>query len=303
MKTDNLSNKAKAVSRFKQHPYISQDLEVSIDVYPFPHIIINNLFADDIYHGMCERFDTLASKVPSNGKRADGYGAKIYGLTPEDCQRGGYEFLTSRAWKQFVQVMFDIRFNEQIANQVHVHEVPSTSGWIHRDCQVCIGSNNKKKLQGVDKLLLLNNKYHPDYGKDSDNILKYREQPDVYPKIARSVAGLYYFNNPDEAGKTLNGGGTGLFKKDSVHSLDIIKEPVNNSMLLFECGHDSYHTYIGTEDFRRCSFVQWFHEDVDKHLLRRQEEIEKSGLEIHEYFDRWDGESPWCYHGDYPWKK
>lgn len=302
MKTDNLANKAKAVARFKQHPYISQDMEVSVDIYPFPHISIKNLFADDIYNGMCEKFGTYASRVPATGERADGYGAKIYGLTPEDCQRGGYEFLASRIWKQFIQVMFDIYFNEQIANQIHVHDVPSQSGWIHRDCQICVGSN-AKKLQGVDKILLLNNKQHIEYGKDNDNILKYREQPAAFPKIARSVSGIYYLNNHEEAGKTLKGGGTGLFKKNDIHTLDTVKEPVNNSMLLFECGVDSYHTYIGTEEFTRCSFVQWFHEDVDKHLTRKREDIEKSGLSIHEYFDRWEDTTPWFYHGDYPWKK
>jgi hypothetical protein len=225
---------------YKIHHYESKLLTIQKFNEPFNHIIIDNLFNDNIYASLCNKFSIFISKtVPyKNQKNAtSNYDAYIYGLSTKELV-DGYDFFASEELKNFVEKTFNIVTTKHVAPSVHFHKSPSKSGFIHRDMNIVsfINSNNKFVCTGGTN-----------YTDDTET------NPDTI-KVMRTIAMIYYFNNDNSS---YDGGGTGIY---SSYNGGLIKtiEPINNRLFIFEITHNSYHAFIGC-DYDRSCLVNWFH--------------------------------------------
>jgi len=260
------------INNFKQHPFVSEKVNFQIFTYPFEHIVIQNLFKDNIYQSLCYNFHKFMEKTPKLGKIGTtdiSYDAKIYSMKEEDCQNG-YEFFASPFWKDFVSFLFKIRFNQHIAYSLHYHEANTVDGHSHLDLGMCSAINDQSKRIKLTGDCL--------YTDDT----KYR-QPHTQ-KIMRAVAGLYYFNNNTD-GRDENGGGTAIYKNYQ-RELEKIIKPINNSYFMFKIGPKSYHGFKKSV-FPRSAMVQWFHSDIKDFVENTKPEFDKHNLSLKDIIEKW----------------
>jgi hypothetical protein len=268
----------------KTHPYVSENVSLTIYETPFKHIIIDNLFKSHIYERISKKFPEFIArkKAPFGqvGTNANNiYEAIIYGLIPNDCI-DGFEFFIDPFWKNYLSEIFNIIFNEHTAYSAHFHkgslESPSKSGWIHKDLSICSAINsNTEKVKIVRDC---------NYADDSHS------QPHTN-KIIRSVATLFYLNNIDNPTEE-DGGGTGIYQSYKIK--DLVKSilPINNRLFAFEISPVSYHAFIGAK-FNRSATVQWFHSNpsyyVNKHLDKFKKQFKNENI----IFERWKKDNLW----------
>jgi Rps23 Pro-64 3,4-dihydroxylase Tpa1-like proline 4-hydroxylase len=87
-------------------------------------------------------------------------------------------------------------------------------------------------------------------------------------KVARAVTMIYYLaNRPWFPG---DGGETGLYRKatDPVARPAAIAPPINNSILVFENGPGSYHSFIRNRRNPRNSVILWLHRTIADTMVR-----------------------------------
>ncbi len=267
----------------KKNPLISNDICVERFDFPFRHILIKNLFNVEAYKSLCGLFPRYIARCarPHGAVGTEGlfYKALIYGLRDEDCV-GGYEFFVWKGWQDFISSVFNLSLNPYTAYSLHFHEgspqSPSQSGWAHLDLSVCsmAGSSlNNDRVAIVDGV---------NYADDT-----WDEQPWA-EKALRSVAMLYYFNNPQ--GPSCHGGGTSIFAADK--SIYKVIPPENNTLFAFEIGTESWHGFAGA-DYDRCAMVQWFHSSpsyiVSRNLPKFQQMWRKEGR----IFEHWKNKNLW----------
>jgi hypothetical protein len=267
-----------------KHPYISQDASIQFFDEPYRHFVIKNLLREDIYASMCARFPEYIGRRRGRPHGAVGdtgrfYKASIYSMRNEDCV-DGYDFFVWEGWKDFVAGIFSLVLNNHTAYSLHHHtgspESPSDSGWSHLDLNICsvIPSQNPVEITKNCK-----------YAEDTRG-----EQPHT-EKVLRSVALLYYFNNPDGLTEQ-DGGGTGIYADYNSSSLIKTILPHNNSLFAFEVGTDSYHGFIGAR-FDRSAIVQWFHSSPAYIVSRNLPKFKARWRQRGYLFERWGGQDPW----------
>lgn len=271
---------------------ISEDIQVEWHEIPFRHIILRNVFKPEVYDSLCALFPHYISRCarPHGAVGSEGlfYNALIYGMQDADCV-GGYEFFVWKGWQDFISSAFQRPFNNHTAYSLHFHagspQAPSQSGWAHLDLSVCSMAG---RPAAEDRLAIIQG---VEYADDT-----WSAQPWA-PKALRSVAMLYYFNNPQ--GPECQGGGTVVYGADRSRQQVIPAE--NNSLFAFEIGPDSWHGFEGA-NFDRCAMVQWFHSSpsyiVSRHLPRFQAMWRQEGR----IFEHWKKENLWTleHDPDYP---
>lgn len=227
---------------FNIHHYESKYLSIQKFSNPFNYIIIDNLFNQNIYKELCNKFPSFIARTtpykdqPGATSNYEGY---ISGLGLSDLT-DGYDFFASQELQNFVEKEFDIKTSKYIAPSAHFHKAPSKNGFIHRDMNICsfdptINSSGFITAGGV---------LYTDDSNTNNNI-----------KLIRSIAMLYYLNNDDSL--DCIGGGTGIYSGYSGELLTTI-EPKNNRLFIFEISHNSYHAFIGA-NYDRSAIVNWFH--------------------------------------------
>lgn len=223
------------IHSLRKHPYISKDIEFSFFTYPVEHIVINNLFKDEIYNSACE----FISNQDKNRINA-------YNL---NSNKNGLDFLINTIWKDFWGLIFNIKLNKNIYNHFNIQTPGTNHENSHRDLQICSGLNLPE-----DK------SYYCVYEDDKKNSQPYTK------KIVKSIAGLYYLNN-DTDGCECQGGGLAFYKFND----EVIKiiPPINNSYIVFQIGKYSFHG-LRSSNFRMSYFQQWFHEDLHDFVNRTQ---------------------------------
>jgi len=225
------------------HKYISNNINFKYYNKPFNYLVIDNLFNSETYLKISKRFKSFIDRTvpykdqPGATSNYEGY---ISGLSEQDCNEG-YDFFISNELKTFTEKTFDIKVTKYMSPSAHFHKSPSKDGFIHRDMNICSFNKNYKKK------LILNNCFYTD-----DSLGK---QPDS-EKVIRSIAFLYYLNNPKNL-EDYYGGGTGIYDGYKGKKIDEIK-PVNNRLFIFEICHNSFHGYVGS-NFDRSCIVGWYH--------------------------------------------
>jgi len=261
------------------HPYVSEDIQIQKFDTPYNHIIIDNLFTDEIYQKMCNKFPSLISKtngpIGEIGVTKQVYNAHIYGMKYEDCSEG-YDFFIQEIYKDFIADTFNLELNQHTAFSLHFHkgskEKPSKDGWSHADLSLCSAINDKNKtikLTGLDS----------EYQDDSQNL-----QPHT-SKIMRQVALIYYLNNKSPL-EEKDGGGTGVYTNYELGSLVKEVKPINNRLFAFEICPYSYHGFIGAK-FDRSAIVQWFHSDPNYFVKRNLNAFKKRKKDSGMFLERW----------------
>lgn len=224
------------------HRYESSHIDIKKFTSPFRHIVIDNLFNDEIYQKLCDKFPSFISRTKpykdQPGATSD-YEGYISGLGLSDLT-DGYDFFASKDLQSFVEKEFDIKTNKYISPSAHFHKAPSKNGFIHRDYNICSFMYNK----GDAFMTTGGVAYTDDTKYNTDSV-----------KVIRSIALLYYLNNKNDESSI--GGGTGIY---SGYQGELIKtiEPKNNRLFIFEMTYNSYHAFIGA-NFDRSAVVSWFH--------------------------------------------
>ena len=267
------------------HPYVSPQASLEFFEAPYRHFIVRNLFREDIYTRMCEQFHKYIDRVSTAhgavGETGQFYDARIYTMGQGDCAVGsGYDFFVWLGWKNFVSQIFSLELNGHTAYTLHFHAgskvSPSKSGWPHLDLSVCSAIPTSLPIKTTGEC---------NYADDT-----YSEQPHA-EKMLRSVALLYYFNNPDGLSDA-DGGGTSVYGNYDSSSVIKTIAPKNNSLFAFEVGTASYHGFVGA-NYNRSAMVQWFHSSPSYIVHRRLPEFKARWKSHGDLFERWKKCDPW----------
>lgn len=275
------------------NPLISKNIAVEQYDLPYRHILLRNVFKPAVYESLCALFPQYISRCvrPHGAVGSEGlfYNALIYGMQDADCV-GGYDFFVWKGWQDFISSVFDLSFNPYTAYSLHFHEgspqAPSKSGWAHLDLSVCSMAGTPS---ASDRLAIINGVNYADDTWD--------EQPWA-SKALRSVAMLYYFNNPQ--GPECRGGGTAVYGPD--RSLHRVIPPENNSLFAFEIGPDSWHGFEGA-NFDRCAMVQWFHSNPSYIVSRNLPKFQQMWRRDGRIFEHWKNKNLWSLDRDPEYSK
>lgn len=238
------------------HPHVSKDMKIEYFNDPYNYIIIDNFLEESIYNNMCNKFPKIiarASQYKDQKNATSQYEGYITGLGYNDCE-DGFNIFSSLELKKYLSDIFNIELNQYIAPSAHFHKSPSKNGFSHRDLVICtfIKNNNSIAFHGGCE-------YTDDSSVCNENQIK----------TMRSIAFLYYLNNPNDLkdNKEYTGGGTGIY--DSYSTDNLIKEvkPINNRLFVFEMSHNSFHSFIGA-NFDRSCIVSWYHSSPAYFLKR-----------------------------------
>lgn len=259
----------------RNHKYISNNIDIKYFYKPFNYLIIDNLFNKENYDKISKKFKSFIDRTvpykdqPGATSNYEGY---ISGLSEIDCV-DGYDFFISNELQTFAEKAFGIEITKYMSPSAHFHKAPSKDGFIHRDMNIC--SFNKDS----SKKIILNNCFYTD---DSLN-----KQPST-EKVIRSVALLYYLNNPDDL-DNYYGGGTGIYDGYQGNKIDEIK-PINNRLFMFEISHNSFHAYVGS-NFDRSCVVSWYHSSPAYIINRHWKQYYKMAKKNQSLIERW-GNTP-----------
>lgn len=252
------------------HPHLSNNLDIRHYTEPYRHIIIDNLFKDNIYNQIIPYFSFLIQNtIPYNQttRNSSDYEAYIKGLNLQECING-FDFFASQTLKSFVEQTFDLITSPYIAPAIHLHKTPSKNGFVHRDLSICSFATTNADIATPNCI----------YEDDSQDL-----QPNT-DKLCRSVALLYYFNHPTNLTEN-DGGGTGIYEDlDGTLSKSIL--PINNRLFIFEISRKSYHAYIGA-NFNRSCFISWYHSSPAYMIKKYWNEYCHSINNNELFFDPW----------------
>lgn len=280
-----LNQSEELVNILKNQEVINKNLSINYYTDSYNHIVIENLFTDDVYKEIASTFPSFIARASVPYGETIGatskYEAYITGLSLNDCLNNKYyNIFISDFLQNFFSKVFNTKTNQYIASSAHWHIGPSKSGFVHRDFAIC----SFKKSDSI----MLSDQY--DYQDDSDSISESIE------KTMRSIVFLYYLNNPNDI-ENYTGGGTGVY--DSFKGA-LVKEvkPKNNSLFAFEITPESYHAYIGA-NFNRSAIVQWYHSSPAYMLHRHLEKAKKFYKSYNRILDTWrPREKYWKFEND-----
>ena len=226
-----------------QNSWVSKNINIEYYENPYRHLIIDNLFSKEVYSNICEQIPILISQtVPYKDTpgATSNYAGYIKGISGDYKDTLGIGNFLSLELKNFLSNIFEVETNQYVATSAHWHGAPSESGYIHRDSNICSFLSSDKQISMSGGCV---------YTDDSD------KNPDTI-KVIRSIAMLYYANNPENIDDYV-GGSTGIYDG---YQGKLIKEvkALNNRLLVFEVCPNSYHAFIGA-NFDRSALVQWYH--------------------------------------------
>ena len=198
---------------------------------PFPHVVVDNLFADGFYRALEHQFLEMLRRrpqaLPSPGRDGRDRGQQdMYAMMLPPNIGGPLAIFLSKEWHDTLAGLFAVPATGDIECLLHSHPVGSGHGWIHNDLWA----------QALES-----------------------DAPDQRRKTVRAAAVLFYLGNPPWSPE--DGGETGLYARPSdPPGLPVVAvPPVNNSLLAFECTPFSWHGYLSNRRSVRNSIVFWIH--------------------------------------------
>jgi 2OG-Fe(II) oxygenase superfamily len=230
---------------------------------PYFHVIAYDVFTPPFYEWLDRCFGELLDRGLSNQhdptrfsrniKNYDAYSTTFGDVTPE-----AMTVFTSRTWHDMIANVTGVRATGDINGGFHHHARGSKSGQVHNDLNpgwfadnpdpfavnlsrndVCSYSTGKTAVSGVP-----------------------------VHRTVRAVALLFYLHNPPwQRG---DGGETGLYsyRDQPVEEPTIVVPPLNNSLLMFECRPNSYHSFLSNRNGPRNSIIMWLHRPFQEAVAR-----------------------------------
>ena len=230
---------------------------------PFPHFVADGVFQPRFAADLERAFNAVLGRGLSDKPREDRFSKNMqysdaYGWNfPPDID-GPLAFFYSREWHDMLSRLTGIEPSGDVNAALHHHHVGSAHGTIHRDLNIGYFSD-QHRADGINPMDLRRCSYT--HGTTQDSSVRAR-------KTVRAATMIYYLAN--EAWKPGYGGETGLYAAPdgSVTLPAAIAPPVNNSILVFENGPRSYHSFICNRRHARNSVILWLHRGVPATLER-----------------------------------
>jgi hypothetical protein len=230
---------------------------------PFPHIVARHVFAPDFYNQLDAAFGALLqrglseshdqSRLSRNIRNYDAYSTSFSHDMPAPLQ-----IFISREWHDMLAQLAGVPATNDVAGGFHHHLRGSRSGQVHNDLNP--GWFINAPLNGAVNLT---------QNDLCDYTTGHRRHAEVPAHQAvRAVAVLFYLHNaPWQEG---DGGETGLYsdRDQPVGSPDKAIPPLNNTLLLFECRPNSYHSFIQNRVAARNSLIMWLHRPLGDAVQR-----------------------------------
>lgn len=224
---------------------------------PFPFVCAGNVFKPRFYEGLEKEYrevlDRGVTETPKAGmfcRNMPGYDAYGTGLTAETT--GNMEIFTSWQWHDMMASLFGVRGTNYINAGFHHHKVDSANGFIHNDLNPVWFP-----IAGEGRIRF------PGHGNCSYKNGAGPLAPDEKIEVVRGVVMIFYLaNDPWKPG---DGGETGLY---TTHSQDVEKPtisvpPYNNSLVIYECTAQSWHSFIKNKKSERNSVIMWIHRSME----------------------------------------
>jgi NAD(P)-dependent dehydrogenase (short-subunit alcohol dehydrogenase family) len=226
---------------------------------PFRYVYLTDFFSPGLHRRLCDAFETVRSRGLSDMHslsrlaRFNRYDAWFWLLPPD----AGHplSLFYSTEWKDYFAQLFDLPLTQDVVAEFHHHAIGSNDGSVHNDYNQCCFTEEP-----------LPNGINPWYYRcNYDPALNDMSTGHVKDKM-RSIALIYYFNNPDwQPG---DGGETALYHKDWDRETAVYIPPVSNSLLAFEVSPESYHGFIRNNRSERNSLIMWFHTETAEKIAR-----------------------------------
>ncbi len=228
----------------------------AITEQPFRHIILDDFFTDDYYQALCAAFNQTLNNGLSEThdlrcfSRFQRYDAYYWPFPPASVWP--LAFFYSTAWRDYLCDLFAVTLVDDVSADFHHHPPHSQSGSVHNDYNPAFFPDNPPN--GHMNPFYYQCSYH---GKTPQSNTRER---------ARALSVLYYLNNPEW---TPSGGGeTALYAWHTDPEPFRSVAPINNRLLVFECGPGSFHRFLGNRDGVRNSMMQWFHGEKESVVAR-----------------------------------
>ncbi len=228
----------------------------SVKNYPFKYINETDVFTSEFYSAlntcyvefMLSSFNKLKRIKNSNQFFPNGtYVFGLNSLVPEP-----FKVFFSAEWYSHIISFFPSTYTLDVNIAAHCRVKENTDTWIHNDL-----NPGWFPIEDSGSIIIADNS-KCDYktGKTfQDNI--------QVKKTVRSLAIIFYLNNPPTS--EMEGGGTGLYLNltQEIDNPTVTILPENNSILIFPCSPKSYHAFIPNVSHQRCAIVMWLHSPWD----------------------------------------
>jgi hypothetical protein len=231
---------------------------------PFLHIVAHDVFTPDFYacldraygdllaRGLSEKHDP--AKFSRNISNYDVYSMSLSADTPAP-----FDVFISREWHDMLAGLFGIRATGDVNGGFHHHPQGSKTGQVHNDL------NPGWFVDAADPFQVNVSR--------SELVCSYSTGRVIDSKLGvhetiRAIAVLYYLHNPPwQPGA---GGETGLYSSHRQPVLEPTRAvtPINNSLLLFECRPNSFHSFLSNRNGPRNSMIMWLHRPVEDIVQR-----------------------------------
>jgi hypothetical protein len=230
---------------------------------PFPHMVAYEVFTPDFYSWLDSAYGNLLalglSETPAKGqfsRNISNYDVYSIGLSPDT--PAPFNVFISRPWHDMLANLVGIGTTGDVNGGFHHHSAGSKSGQVHNDLNPgwFIDSSDPTQVNVAQNDLCV-------YTSGKTGV----EGLQVHQAI-RAIAVLFYLHNPPWTGA--EGGETGLYSHQAqpVLNPDKTVPPINNSLLLFECRPNSYHSFLTNRTSPRNSIIMWLHRPVEDVLGR-----------------------------------
>lgn len=245
-----LQKKIKSFSDNRDLGALIKNDSAEIITEPFPHVVIDDFFTQEVYEKLLEHFNSVLSRGTSevdgpnrfrpflNLKGEFAYDGYIY--TPRFGEPGAANFFYSLPWNLFFSSLFDQPTSWCTSMAYHFHPKGDKTGFVHHDYASKVFVEEDRISNGV--------------------VYRAREsagRTKSYSKERRIISLLYYLGNDDW--KEGDGGETGLYASKEGSPVKLVA-PKNNRMLAFQISPKSFHAFQ-QNNTPRSSIVQWFHVD------------------------------------------
>jgi hypothetical protein len=244
-------------------PEILQNRRWERHNYPFDYVYAQGVFTEEFYRSIETEYNAFLDKgLLNNGGGGDqqfcrnmpGYDAYGMGLSFDNTP-GNLGLFVSPQWHDIMNTLFGLKGTGYINAGFHHHSIGSKDGFIHNDFNPVWFPRFAKSVKRIRLC--------------DHNICSYKNgsgplQDHEKIEVVRSVVMIYYLANPDWFPG--DGGETGFYTGPNMRVRDAVKKipPLNNSLVMYECTPNSYHTFIKNKKSARNSIIMWAHRSMEE---------------------------------------
>ena len=213
--------------------------------HPFKHVIVPRVFPVDVANKIDRDVKALV-RSPGKLRHFGWYDAYSIGFSVN--MPVSLRIFISQVWHDIIAEIMQVPASGHVNGGIHHHQRGSRNGFVHNDFNTAYFDGDTAgivKLPRTDRVSYT-----------QGTLLA----PDAYArKVVRCTTLIYYTSN--FPWRTGDGGETGLYRSpsDDLRNTSRRIPPLNNSMLIFNCTPDSYHSFLANPRYDRNCIVMWLH--------------------------------------------